>query len=569
MYDPSIRRVRILQEILTHDETRFRNVNSPEVAGRVSGSKLSTGSRVSRGHQMVLFAAAALAALIVLWAVANLTVDGFAFAQAGHAKLRGGEEAASAVARIFAALVLFMFSAEGAGWRMRWVAGGLVVLGLGHLIFGYVEPTVQIDPIETNEALYEGFVTQTLACALFAVGLCTIRPPGRLLRAAMAVPVAMVAAYVLIFEFLHGDNWMPRLSIEAVEDPGDTVNFALPFGWLTHWHWALAALPLGLALAAAAGAFIQNRRGLLRSWLLFAIVLLAGAQLHEYFWPSPYGGDLLTTADILSLVFAVVVAVGGITELRRVALERAALLASERERVRRLSELTALKADFSAMVAHELDGPIGALRKLAELVSVEGDDREIRNYATSTMEVEIDALNRLVADVRSAARVERDDFRIEPLSLPIGALIDDAEAYARTLPGEHSVRVTYVGTLAPRERVWADPERIGQVLRNLLSNAAKYTPANAPIEIRASRSPHNGHIQIEVADHGPGISPEDLRRIFEKFGRGRDEQGKKVSGAGLGLYLSRRIVQSHGSDLRVQSSPGEGSVFSFDLEVTR
>ena len=86
-------------------------------------------------------------------------------------------------------------------------------------------------------------------------------------------------------------------------------------------------------------------------------------------------------------------------------------------------------------------------------------------------------------------------------------------------------------------------------------------------EIRASRE--GGWIRIEVADRGPGIHPNDLTRIFEKFGRGRDEQGRKVSGVGLGLYLSRRIVRSHGSELRVRTQPGAGSVFGFDLEVVR
>jgi signal transduction histidine kinase len=105
------------------------------------------------------------------------------------------------------------------------------------------------------------------------------------------------------------------------------------------------------------------------------------------------------------------------------------------------------------------------------------------------------------------------------------------------------------------------------VLRNLLSNAAKYSPDGAPIEIRAIRT--DAGIRIEVADHGPGIHPDDLDRIFEKFGRGRDRSGRKVSGVGLGLYLSRRITRGHGSDLTVSTTPGEGSVFGFDLEITR
>ena len=74
-----------------------------------------------------------------------------------------------------------------------------------------------------------------------------------------------------------------------------------------------------------------------------------------------------------------------------------------------------------------------------------------------------------------------------------------------------------------------------------------------------------GRVRIEVVDHGSGIHPDDVVRIFEKFGRGRDARGRKVAGVGLGLYLLRRIMQAHGSDLTVDSELGEGSVFGFEL----
>jgi signal transduction histidine kinase len=107
--------------------------------------------------------------------------------------------------------------------------------------------------------------------------------------------------------------------------------------------------------------------------------------------------------------------------------------------------------------------------------------------------------------------------------------------------------------------------RIGQVVRNLLTNAAKYSPAGTPITLRTTR--RGDRVRIEVVDRGGGIHPDDLHRVFEKFGRGRDVTGDKTAGVGLGLYLSRRIVRAHGSDLKVDSTPGTGCVFSFELEV--
>src|SRR5215208_1809577 len=496
-------------------------VRTPDLPGSLGGSRS-------------VLVAAVLVVSVVAWAATNLILGGEGFAELVSDKVVGGEEAASALARLFAALVLGLFLADAVGWRARWVAGGLVVLGLGHLIFGYLEPLIQEDPPELNESLYESFVTQTLACALFMIGLFPGRPSRFLVWGATVTPAALVAAYVLIFEFLNGESWMPHLA--RIEEPEKTMDFATPLGWLTQWHWALSALPLGLAAAAVAGAFWQSYRGLLRGWLLFAIVLLAGSVLHDYVWPSAYGGDILTTADALSLAFAVAVAIGGIAELRRVALERAALLANERERARRMDELNAMRSDFSAMIAHELETPIAAIRKLNEMLSAEGEDPATRGYATAATEGELDALTNLVRDVRAVAAVEREDFEVETHPLQLDELL----AYA---------------------------ERVGQVMRNLLSNAAKYSPEGTPIELRAIGK--DGRVSIEIADRGPGIHPEDLARIFEKFGRGRDWKSQTVSGAGLGLYLSQRIVRSHGSELTVQTRLGEGSVFGFDLEMVQ
>jgi signal transduction histidine kinase len=510
-----------------------------------------------------LLVAAALAVLVVAWAAWNLWSGGEGFALLVPDGVVGGEEAASALARLFAALVLGLFLADTLGWRARWVALGLVVLGLGHLVFGYLEPMVQADPPELNESLYEAFVTQTLACALFAVGLYPGRPSRILVWIATAVPAALVAGYVVLFEFNDAEEWMPALS--RVANPEKTPALGSPLTWLTPWHWVLSALPLGLAVAAVVWAFWQGRRGLLRGWLLFAVVLLAGSVLHDYLWPSAYGGGLLTTADALSLAFAVVVAVGGISELRRVASERATLLATERERAARLDELNALRSDFSAMVAHELENPIAAVRKLNEMLCAQGEDSGVREYATGATERELDALANLVSDVRTVAAVEREGFAIEARRLPLEKLLTDAEAYARTLPADQPFRQVREDGPEVEGSVLADPERIGQVLRNLLSNAAKYSPEGSPIELRVIGK--KGRVRLEVADRGPGIHPDDVKRIFEKFGRGRDREGRKTPGVGLGLYLSRRIVRGHGSELTVRTRPGGGSVFGFDLAM--
>jgi PAS domain S-box-containing protein len=247
-------------------------------------------------------------------------------------------------------------------------------------------------------------------------------------------------------------------------------------------------------------------------------------------------------------------------ELRGIAAEREALLAAEREYARTLEELAALRADFTAMVAHELRSRIAAVRRCADLLATEPLSPG-QEEALATIQAEAVSLRVLLADAQAAATVERDDFTVAPRRVPVDTLLADATAFARTLPGDHPL----LTELDAGGTVLADPDRIGQVLRNLLSNAAKYSPPGVPIALRATQ--RGERIRIEVADRGFGIHPDDLSRIFEKFGRGIDESLRNIPGVGLGLYLSRRIVQAHGSDLTVASSPGQGATFGFELKV--
>ena len=239
----------------------------------------------------------------------------------------------------------------------------------------------------------------------------------------------------------------------------------------------------------------------------------------------------------------------------------AALLAAEQEHSKRLSELTALKADFTAMVAHELGSPLLAIRVFADMLATGKLSPDAQAQVVSAVQAEANMLNALLADVQSAATVERADFAVHLRRVPLSVLLADASAYTNTLVGRHAL----ITTCTTDTLVMADPERISQVIHNLLNNAAKYSPDDAPINLHARHD--MGRVRIAVADTGCGIHPDDLLRIFEKYQRGRDCTGHRAAGAGLGLYVSRRIVQAHGTELTVASTLGVGSEFSFTLEL--
>ncbi|MDQ3855609.1 MAG: PAS domain S-box protein [Chloroflexota bacterium] len=766
-----------------------------------------TGTMPTRDYgRRTWLLAGGVAALVIGWALAILAVEELRFAVLSP-RAEAGVEAAAALARLFGALVLFLFPTDEGGQRLRWVAGGFVVLGLGGLVFGYLLPLVGVGQ-DLNTSIYASLFVRGIACVLFVLGLLPRTPPV-FTRRSMLVTLAVFA--VLGIGVVAGKGVLPPLarvpSLELAAVRGD-----VPLRGLTSWHWSLSLITLGLAVAAVWGALRCSQRGTLGGWLLVAMVLLAGSQLHNLFWPSIYS-PVLTTADLLRLGFAVVVALGGflelrraqaryrtvvdtatdgiitttqdgivrsynrgaerifgyradevtgqpltllmpegfgepytdglrrysrtgeahilgrtvevlgrreggtevpleltvtevregsgklftgimrdvsqrkrielamkqqstmlrahaqlldlahdailtrdletgtiqywnqgaeemygwmkgevigkdawallctrcaesperikeellrterwegeleqtkrdgqkivvssrwalqhdeqgrptrvleihtdITERKRVEAEREALLAAEREHSNRLRELAALKANFSTMVAHELGSPLAAVRRLNDVLATGRLSPEQQAQVVAAIDREIDALASLVEDVRSASTVEQDDFAVQVHPVPVASLVAGAVAFAGTLPGDHP----FTTDVQSEDVVLADEDRIGQVLRNLLVNAARYSPQGTPIELRVRRV--GSCVCLEVADHGYGIHPEDAERIFEKFGRGRDQSGKKVTGMGLGLYLSRRIVQAHGSDLSVQSELGSGSVFGFELEVVQ
>ena len=496
------------------------------------------------------------------------------------------------------------------------LALGLLILVVGEVVYAFYENVLGVEP--TFPSVADAFYL--LAMPFLAAGLVLMhrsRVPGRqwgnLIDALIIATVAGMLSWIFLIEPQATDPILSPLE-RLISIAYPLMDLVLLVAALQLWfvsdderlpahHLLNASLVFLLIADTAYAAALQagtyeTGRPLDAGWLLF-YVLFGAAALHPSMVVLSEPGArietkltwrrlvLLTAVSLIAPVLLayqaafdeqidVPVLVGGSAVLFLLVALRMAGMIRERRRAeeevkranRRLEELAVLKADFTAMIAHELGGPLAAIRRLAEVLSAEGSDAEVRSYSTIAIEGEIDALNALVADVQSAAIIERDDFKVVLRPVLLATLLTDAEAYAETLDGGHPIEFALAGGLNGEEQVWADPERVGQVLRNLLSNAAKYSPDGEPIELRAKRSQQR-ILRIEVADHGRGIRPDDQVRIFEKFGRGRDQEGRKVGGVGLGLYLSRRIIRSHGSEITVSSTPGEGSAFGFELEVVR
>jgi signal transduction histidine kinase len=233
---------------------------------------------------------------------------------------------------------------------------------------------------------------------------------------------------------------------------------------------------------------------------------------------------------------------------------------AERKTVEELRRLSALRADFVSLVSHELRTPMAAVIGSARTLQQRWRELtpEQRESFLELIAGETNRLATLMSDVLDTSRIEAGTFSFRFSDVDLGQLVRDSVATAELGSDEVSLRAE---VHEPLPVVRGDPERLRQVLMNLLDNAIKYSPAGDEVEVRAYAE--NGRIRVDVRDNGPGIAREDQRLIFEKFGRVMSAHTHP--GTGLGLFIARSIAEAHGGTLDVTSAPERGATFTLDL----
>jgi signal transduction histidine kinase len=221
----------------------------------------------------------------------------------------------------------------------------------------------------------------------------------------------------------------------------------------------------------------------------------------------------------------------------------------------RLERVFKRQRDFVSDASHELRTPLTVLRAQVELLDRETDE-DRRHEATGLLLRRLDELNRLVGDMLTLASAEAGQL-IEPTTIDLEDFFEDL---GRDLPlfGQREFSLEPVdGTLR------ADPDRLNQVLRNLVRNAVTHThPGDA---IHLSARAHEGRLEITVSDVGPGIPPDQLEHVFERFYRLDGGRSGENGGGGLGLPIARAIVEAHGGTILAQSPQGQGATFCIEL----
>jgi len=230
--------------------------------------------------------------------------------------------------------------------------------------------------------------------------------------------------------------------------------------------------------------------------------------------------------------------------------------------ITRFRQAEEMKSTFVSVVSHELKTPVALIKGYAETLRREDADWD-RATVVEGLDViaeEADHLTHLIDSLLEASRIQAGGLTLQPTDVNLARLAEKVVDGFRTQTQIHTFDLDFPPDLPS---VWGDPERLREVLSNLVSNAVKYSPKGGMVWV-GGRVDQTG-VTVYVADQGIGIPPEEQDRIFDRFHRIETGLHRGTEGTGLGLYLVKAIVEAHGGRVWVESAPERGSIFMFRL----
>jgi signal transduction histidine kinase len=251
--------------------------------------------------------------------------------------------------------------------------------------------------------------------------------------------------------------------------------------------------------------------------------------------------------------------------LERKVAERTRDLAVANER---LQELDRLKSDFVSNVSHELRTPLTAIKGAVDLVlrEVAGPLTEKQTHYLTRVRSNTQHLAGLINDLLDLSKIESGKIEVKTSHVSLGGLVHEVVETLRPVAAEKVIALEAAIT-EPSILVWADRDKINQVLMNLIGNAIKFTPAQGRVTVSALRNGKES-IQVSVSDTGPGVPPDEKEKIFDRFYQIAQVGGAKPKGTGLGLAICKALVELHGGKIWVESEINRGSTFSFTLPAS-
>jgi signal transduction histidine kinase len=405
---------------------------------------------------------------------------------------------------------------------------------------------------------------------------------------AMAYPAMDVLLLVGLAQLLLGPGGRTRayrlllvsiaLWVVADEIYGLNVNTYQGGDWIdalwlgSYVVWAAAALDPSMAHLAEPDRrrlprLTAARIGLLAGGLLLGPVILVYEQVRHGTAPYYVIAALSSVIGVLvlfrlsGLVRAVERAGRAEREARQQAERAQQLLTFQNQK---LVELDNLKDEFVSSVSHELRTPLTSISGYVEVL-LEGEDDEERRDYLSIVDRNAQRLLGLVSDLLFAARLQSGRLELERTAVDLAEVVAHSVASARPRAEAAAVEITVYGSPVPE--VIGQADRLAQLMDNLVSNAIKFTPPGGRIDVRLATL--DGHVRLEVSDTGFGIPEPEREKLFERFFRSQTALERQIQGTGLGLYISKAIVEAHGGRIGVQSAEGRGTTFVVELPIAQ
>ncbi|MEJ2176122.1 MAG: GAF domain-containing protein, partial [bacterium] len=250
-----------------------------------------------------------------------------------------------------------------------------------------------------------------------------------------------------------------------------------------------------------------------------------------------------------------------------IAIENIRLIDELRQKSAELEVASRHKSEFLANMSHELRTPLNAIIGFSEVLQEKmfGELTEKQDeYVTDILGSGRHLLS-LINDILDLSKIEAGRMELELADFPLAPAMDNALSLVKERAQRHGLALTC--EIDPAiDQIHADERKFKQVLLNLLSNAVKFTPEGGSVSVRARKN--GAWLEIAVSDTGAGIAPEDQAAVFEEFKQVGNDHARRAEGTGLGLPLTKRIVELHGGEMRLKSELGKGSTFSFTLPLS-
>jgi signal transduction histidine kinase len=253
-------------------------------------------------------------------------------------------------------------------------------------------------------------------------------------------------------------------------------------------------------------------------------------------------------------------------ERRFLKIENARLLKEVQISAQKLAEVNGFQTKFFATVAHDVKNPLTAILGYSEVLGMRLKDKPDELKCASHIHNAAKTLNLLVSDLVDLAAIESGKLRVEIGAMDLASVVTEVKSRVDVVASRKQIQ--FSTALPPAiPALQGDPNRIGQVVQNLCTNAVQYTKEGGRVVIEVKITPD--WVIVGVRDTGIGISKEDLPRVWERFFQTKEAQTMRKAGFGLGLKISREIVQMHGGDMGIESELGVGSFFFFKLPIPK